>query len=453
MIRRGGGDGDGGGDGRVRGGRRGRDGGGDGDGGADARVRGGRRVRGDRGDRGDRRGRLTVGARLALSNSTALTVGGLALLALNWHSVRDLLDANRSLLAVSPTLPAESPSAPPATDPAPSPSHPLTEPWPTVPGALFEEFRDTVMRELLARSVLLIVVVAALSLLAGWWIARRSLIRVTQVAEAARHIGDTNLHDRLALTGPHDEVRELGDTFDAMLERLERSFAAQRDFIALASHELRTPLTLTRTALEIPLAQRRVPDDLAPALRRALASVDRSERLIASLLALARGESGLAHARGTEAARTGGGDLADHVRTALADVREEAEELKVTLHTDLGPAPTAGDATLLEQLALNFVVNAVRHNHPGGTVHITTGAAAGRCWIEVRNTGPTVAAPDIPALLEPFHRGTHPHRAGSGLGLTVARTVTDTHRGDLTVHPNPTGGGLTVRAELPAHRT
>ncbi|MEU1941823.1 HAMP domain-containing sensor histidine kinase [Streptomyces sp. NPDC059474] len=385
------------------------------------------------------RGKLTIGARLTLSNTAVLATGGLVLLTLNWLSVRDLLNANRSLLAVVPTLPAE--PQPPTTGSPPTPSQLPPAPWPSVPAQAFEAFRDTVMRELLARSALLIVVIAALSLLAGWWIARRSLIRITQVTEAAQYIGETNLYDRLALTGPHDEVKKLGDTFDTMLDRLERSFTAQREFTALASHELRTPLTITRTALEIPLAQHRVPDHLEPALRRALAATERSERLIASLLALARGESGLAHVRES--------DLADHVRTALADVRDEVEHLKVALETQLGPAPVTGDATLLDQLVLNLVINAIRHNHSGGTVHVTTGTANGRSWIEVRNTGPFVNAHDIPTLFEPFHRGVDSHRTGSGLGLTVARAVTHTHHGILTAHPNPVGGGLTICAEFP----
>ncbi|MEV5779110.1 histidine kinase dimerization/phospho-acceptor domain-containing protein, partial [Streptomyces antimycoticus] len=288
-------------------------------------------------NRRERLGRLTIGARLTLSNTTVLTVGSLILLTLNWLSVRSLLNANRSLLVPASTIRDE--PQPSATGSSPAATQLPPNVWPDVSSQSFDAFKDAIMRQFLTRSALLIVIIAALSLLAGWWIARRSLTRITQVTEAAQYIGETNLHDRLALTGPHDEVKKLGDTFDTMLDRLELSFTAQREFTALASHELRTPLTLTRTALEIPLAQRRVPDDLEPALRRALAATERSERLIASLLALARGESGLAHAHES--------DLADHVRTAVADVRDEVEHSKVALHTNLGPAPVTGDATLL----------------------------------------------------------------------------------------------------------
>ncbi|MFJ9446790.1 sensor histidine kinase [Kitasatospora sp. NPDC101235] len=379
----------------------------------------------------------TIRTRLALLNTAVLIAGGSALLALNWASAHQVLDLHREV--VQPTT-VQQPTAPPDTPAAPAETALSVEAAQTAPAARFEDFRDAVLHDLLTRSLLVLLAVAALSLIAGWWVARRSLARIGKVTATARHINDANLHDRLALVGPDDEVKELADTFDAMLNRLERAFADQRRFTAQASHELRTPMTLQRTALEIPLAQGRVPADLEPALRRALAATDRSERLLASLLALARGESGMLDPHPT--------DLADLARSAVAQIADEAQQMNVHIDTSLHPAPLTGDPVLLGQLVHNLVANAVRHNHPGGSVRITTTRTGARSTIEMSNTGPIVAADDLDDLFLPFRRGTTPHRTGSGLGLAVVRAITHTHHGTLAAHPNP-DGGLTLRAELP----
>ncbi|MGW7447593.1 sensor histidine kinase [Kitasatospora sp. NPDC054795] len=380
----------------------------------------------------------TIRTRLALLNTAILVAGGSALLALNWVSARQVLDLHREVAqpatAIQPATPTDGPAE----------MGPAVQAAQTTAANRFEDFRDAVLHDLLTRSMLVLLAVAALSLIAGWWVARRSLSRIGKVTATARHINDANLHDRLALVGPDNEVKELADTFDAMLNRLERAFADQRRFTAQASHELRTPLTLQRTALEIPLAQGRVPADLEPALRRALAATDRSERLLTSLLALARGESGMLDPRPT--------DLADLARDAIAQTADEAQQLEVHIDTALHPAPLTGDPALLGQLVHNLVSNAVRHNHPGGSVRITTTRTATRSTIEVRNTGPLVPADDLDELFLPFRRGTTPHRHGSGLGLAVVRTITHTHHGTLTATPNP-DGGLTLRTELPDQPT
>lgn len=382
----------------------------------------------------------TIRTRLALLNTAILLAGGSVLLALNWLSVHQVLDIHRQVvLPTTAQQPAFPPDAPAETVP-PAETAPPAEAAQSTPANRFEDFRDAVLHDLFTRSLLVLLAVAALSLAAGWWAARRSLSRIGKVTATARHINDANLHDRLALVGPDDEVKELADTFDAMLNRLERAFADQRRFTAQASHELRTPMTVQRTALEIPLAQGRVPADLEPALRRALAATERSERLLASLLALARGESGMLDPHPT--------DLADLVRGAIGQIADEAQRLEVRIDTELTPAPLTGDAVLLGQLVHNLVSNAVRHNHPGGSIRITTVRTAARSSIEVRNTGPVVAADDVGDLFQPFRRGTTPNRNGSGLGLAVIQAITRTHHGTLSADPNP-DGGLTLRAELP----
>ncbi|MEG8281260.1 sensor histidine kinase [Streptomyces sp. AHA2] len=383
---------------------------------------------------GARPGRHSLRARVTWSNTAVFAAVGCAMLVLNWLSVRQLIEVNAEQVAPSTSFP----------DPPPPPDARITPSTPAMTHEQFARFRTDVLDSLGTRSVLLLTLCTALAALLCWWTARRSLRRISHVTAAARHINDGNLHDRLALNAPDDEVKHLGDTFDAMLDRLERSFADQRRFTAHASHELRTPLTLQRAALEIPLAQGRVPTDLEPALRRSLAATTRCEHLLDALLTLARGESGMITP--TPA------DLADLTRDALNDVHEEAANRYVTVHSELRPAPTTGDPVLLAQLALNLLTNAIRHNHTHGTVHITTRTADNHAVIEVTNTGPVIDPAELPAIFRPFQRGPRAPttgRRGSGLGLTIVQAITDTHRGHLHAHPRP-HGGLTVRVALPA---
>ncbi|MGY3680474.1 sensor histidine kinase [Streptomyces sp. TE33382] len=377
------------------------------------------------------RGRLTL-----MTAAVFATLGG-GLLLLNWLSARQFLKDNR--YRVVPT----SEMAPAQTAPIPT-----TAPQgPSIPAALatpaqrFEDFQYTVLSDLLLRSLLLLAVFTALAGLLAWWGSSRSLHRLSQVTAAARRIGTgSTLDERLGLTGPHDEVRELGDTFDVMLDRLDRSLTAQRRFTSHASHELRTPLTLQRTALEIPLAQGRVPDDLRPAVQRALDANARSERLIAALLTLARGESGQLTPHPV--------DLGHAARDALADLADEARTAGIRITAAPESAPVAGDPSLLRQIALNLLANAVRHNHRDGTATVTTGTIGTLSFIEVGNTGPVLHQDEIPALFEPFQRGREHRSDGSGLGLAVVRAITLTHHGEVIATPRP-GGGLTVRVELP----
>ena len=230
--------------------------------------------------------RLPLRGRLALTTTSVFVVLGGGLLLLNWLSSRQLMEKNRSLLVPAAVTPAAPITGTPEPGRSPAPLPPgSSQAVMTTPAEAFEDFQDRILTDLLVRSLLLLVVFTALAALLAWWAGRRSLHRLTQVTATARRIGaGSTLDERLDLGGPHDEVRELGETFDAMLDRLDRSFTAQRHFTAHASHELRTPLTLQRTALEIPLAQGRVPAELQPALQRALDANARSQRLIDALL-------------------------------------------------------------------------------------------------------------------------------------------------------------------------
>jgi signal transduction histidine kinase len=197
-------------------------------------------------------GQLTIRTRLALLNATVFVVGNAALLTLIWVSVGEIIGRNSSTVTAVATRSEDGGCQPTA------PSVPASGVAATVPGR-FAVFEEDVMGELWKRCLLLLIMMGFLSLLASWWVARRGLARIARVTAAARGIEDRNLHARLSLAGPDDEAKELADTFDAMLDRLERSFTEQRRFTGHASHELRTPLTVQRTALEIPLVQGRVP--------------------------------------------------------------------------------------------------------------------------------------------------------------------------------------------------
>ncbi|MFC9797240.1 sensor histidine kinase [Streptomyces sp. NPDC127584] len=395
--------------------------------------------------------RLPLRGRLTLVTTLVFVILGSGLVLLNWLSSQQLIEDNRYLIVPSvATVPVGpvGPATPPATVPSgsatpitPTPPDGYMEAAPVTPAEGFEDFQDRVLTQVLVRSLLLLLVLTALAGLLAWWASRRSLHRLTQVTTAARRISTgSSLDERLGLTGPHDEVRELGDTFDAMLDRLHRSFEAQRQFTAHASHELRTPLTLQRTALEIPLAQGRVPDDLKPALHSALDANARTERLIASLLTLARGESGTQTRHPV--------DLADAADDAVQDLADETRTAGIRLTTSLAPAPVTGDPALLAQVAVNLLANAVRHNHPGGTATLTTGIEGGHAFLEAANSGPVLEQSDIPALFEPFRRGQGRPGNGVGLGLAVVRAITRSHDGTITAAPRP-GGGITVRVDLP----
>ncbi|MCX4783148.1 sensor histidine kinase [Streptomyces sp. NBC_01264] len=401
--------------------------------------------------------RLPLRARLTLVTTAVFAVLGCGVLALNWLSSRQLIEANRDLVTATvatPQAPLTDPGTadvppgtadvPPGTADVPPGSADVppgsTEAAATTPTRAFDHFQDAILGDLLTRSALLLTVFTALAALLAWWASARSLRRLHQVTGAARRISaGSSLDERLALDGPYDEIRELGDTFDAMLDRLDRSFTAQRSFTAHASHELRTPLTVLRTALEIPLARGRVPDDLRPAVLRALDANARIERLIAALLTLARAE--------TAALALRPADLADAARSAAYDLAEEARTAEVGVTLDAADAPVDGDPALLRQVALNLLANAVRHNYPGGAAVITTGTTGDTVFLEVSNTGPVLPAEDLPALFAPFRQGRE-RGSGFGLGLAVVRAITATHHGEVVAAPRA-GGGLTVRVLLP----
>jgi signal transduction histidine kinase len=301
--------------------------------------------------------------------------------------------------------------------------------------------RDETLSSLLTQSLVALVLVGALAIGSGWWMAGRALRPLHQITATARRIADDRgLHERIALGGPADELRELADTFDAMLERLGRAFDGQRTFVANASHELRTPLAINRTLIEVASTRPDAPRELRDLGETLLAVNARHERLIDGLLLLARSE-----AAPPERVAVDLDEITGHVESRSAPAAEEAgvELLRSGL-----PAPTVGDPVLLERVVENLVDNAIRYNRPGGRVELTAGSGGSRSWVAVANTGPVVPDYLVPALFEPFRRSRdRTAAAGSGLGLSIVAAVVRAHGGTVTAKARP-GGGLVVRVEL-----
>jgi signal transduction histidine kinase len=297
--------------------------------------------------------------------------------------------------------------------------------------------RSADVARLLATSWVLLVVTAIASALLGWFAAGRVLRPLRQMTDTARTISAGNLSRRLALTGPDDEFRRLGDTLDDLLARLEASFDAQRRFVANASHELRTPLTVERTLLQVALAD---PDGTEASLRAAceelLACGREHERLLESLLTLASSERGLTHREPVDLARVAGHVLL----TPRPDIQRQGLELDTTLEL----AAVAGDPALIERLMANLVDNAVRYNRAGGRIEIRTGAVNGHAVIAVTNTGPVVRAEETDRMFEPFQRlgGGRAARADGhhGLGLSIVRAIALAHEASIETVPQPEGG-------------
>ena len=303
--------------------------------------------------------------------------------------------------------------------------------------------RQRVLSNLLAFSLVGLAVMTVASGGLGWFMSGRVLRPVRAITETARRASEQHLGERLALTGPRDELRELADTFDGMLERLDAAFSIQRRFVADASHELRTPLTVMRTAIDVTLAKpsptARQLTDLAVRVRR---SIDRAENMVEALLTLAVSDQGKLSTEYT--------DLATWAEDAIDAAAPEIERLGLRVDALLDPAETTGDPQLLERMISNLVGNAVRHNEPGGWIRLRTGSSDAAVYLEVANSGPLIPDDAVPSLFEPFRRmqARTGVRDGVGLGLSIARSVVTAHRATVTARSQP-AGGLDISVEIP----
>jgi signal transduction histidine kinase len=332
------------------------------------------------------------------------------------------------------------PGTPPA--PGPAPGQQLSNCQQLVEQAA-AGVRNGTLDQLLIESGVAFGIMAVASVGLGWLMAGRVLRPLRTITAAARRISARSLHQRIAMTGPDDELKELGDTFDQLLGRLDASFRAQRQFVANASHELRTPLARQRTLLEVALRDRHATNaSLRTACERALAAGEQQERLIAALLTLARGERGVEEFEPF--------DLGGAAAGALAALRGEAGRRGVTVTADLGEAPALGDPRLAERLAANLADNAIRYNEPGGQVEITAGRRDGRAFLAVTNTGPVIPPDQLGRLFQPFQR-LDPGRAGRGglgLGLAIVSAIAAAHGADLRAVTRA-AGGLAVEVVFP----
>jgi signal transduction histidine kinase len=337
--------------------------------------------------------------------------------------------------------------------------------------AQFQQDRDDTLDSMLIASLIALSAVGVVAGGFGWFMAGRALHPLQQITATARRVADRSLHERIALEGPQDEIKNLADTFDAMLERLDRSFDSQLRFVANASHELRTPLTISRTLIEVALEDPQADQSLRELGTTLLAVNQRNERLIDGLLTLAGSDQGVTNPGPVDladiAAGRGGfkilgenaGDEAGTSVSSAGDVNGDGIDASVEVRTYLRPAPVKGDPVLLERLIQNLLDNAIRYNLPeGGEVTVTIGILDDDAHVSVDNTGPPVPAYEIPSLFEPFRRLTGSERLadsaqastgrGAGIGLSIVRSVAHAHGGSVRASPRE-DGGLIVQVRIP----
>jgi signal transduction histidine kinase len=307
--------------------------------------------------------------------------------------------------------------------------------------------RDQTLNTLLLFSLIGLGVMAVASGGLGWIVSGRVLRPVRIITETARRASEQHLGERLSLAGPQDELKELADTFDDMLERLDAAFASQKRFVANASHELRTPLTVMRTAIDVSLAKPSpTTDQLKAMAEKVRRSIDRAEQMVDGLLTLAvsdRGQSG--HDRV---------DLATGAEDALDATAPEIAEFELRVEVALEPAETNGDQFLIDRMIANLVENAVRHNERRGWIRLRTGAKNGSAFFEIANSGPFVPEDAIRSLFEPFGRAearVNPQK-GVGLGLSIVDSIAIAHNASVDVR-SQSEGGLDISVVLPAEGT
>jgi signal transduction histidine kinase len=403
-----------------------------------------------------------VRTRLALGYAALYFITGLALLAFTYGLTAARLPTQppSSLTISSQTLrnldacaavgrPAKQPPGVPRPEPA-LPGGKLTlnckaayDAYAEGTAAGMQSQRDNTLNKLLGFWLLALGLTTVASGGLGWFMSGRVLRPVRVITETARRASEQDLGERLNLGGTRDELKELADTFDDMLERLDTAFAAQRRFVANASHELRTPLTVMRTAIDVTLAKpspsARQLTDMAVRVRR---SIDKSEGMIEALLTLAVSDRGKASTEFT--------DLATWAEDAVETAAPGIEGLELTVEAKLDPAETTGDPQLLGRMIGNLVDNAVRHNEPGGWIRVRTGSSPEAAYVEIANSGPVIPGDMVAELFEPFRRLESRTGAagGVGLGLSIVASVVTAHQATVTARSQPEGG-LDIRVVIP----
>jgi signal transduction histidine kinase len=307
--------------------------------------------------------------------------------------------------------------------------------------------RSADLHRLLVESGIALAIMALVSGVLGWVVAGRVLAPLRTITATAERISDANLNERLAMPGPRDELRQLADTIDRLLQRLEAAFDAQRRFVANASHELRTPLAMMRTTLDVAIAK---PGGV-PAQTRELdaelrVDLDHADRLLESFLTLARAHHGHLDERHQVA-------LEPLVAAALTARADEIDTKRLSVETHLAPVQVAGSTTLLGRMIDNVIDNAVRHTRPGGQIHLTLASSDGRqARMTIETSGPMLDQRAVAQLAQPFKHLTRDRTGsqnGHGLGLSIVAAIAAAHDGSLDLHSRAQGG-LRVQITLPA---
>ncbi|TDD92170.1 HAMP domain-containing histidine kinase [Actinomadura darangshiensis] len=390
--------------------------------------------------------RLSLRARLTLTYGGLFLVAGVVLLGATYALFNQQLSRTGTTKVLATRL---NPGPPGAAAERPVPDDRLVSDAERWMRKQRDELHDAAVTSLVTQGSIALLVVGGAAAGFGWLIAGRVLAPLHRVTETASRIAgspaaDRGLHERIALRGPHDEVKELADTFDSMVERLDRSFDGQRRFVANASHELRTPLTLGRALVEVAMHRASASPDVRQLGETLLQINLRHERLITGLLLLARSENEI-----TVRAPV---DLADVVGHVASQTAPEAEEAGITVEADTAEAMTTGDALLLERVVQNLLENGLRHNTESGWVRLSCRTENGEAVLEVANSGPAVPPYEIPALFEPFRRMDNDRvvtAKGAGLGLSIVQSIVRAHNGTVTATPRKQGG-LHITVALPA---
>ncbi|MFJ3672855.1 sensor histidine kinase [Streptomyces sp. NPDC090106] len=383
--------------------------------------------------------RPTIRIRLTLLYGGMFLIAGIMLLSIIYLLAANALNVGSDLpfKVVTGTVSSESCNIGSTQLPASELNHALNE--------CVNEQRQHALDNLLSRSLLALLGLAIIAFAFGYAMAGRVLSPLGRITRTARAVAGSDLSRRIELDGPDDELKELADTFDDMLERLQRAFTAQQRFVGNASHELRTPLAINRTLLEVHLSDPNAPVELQQLGKTLLATNERSEQLVEGLLLLARSDNQIVERKPV--------DLAEVAEQAVDQVHAEADAKGVVIRGERQPAVVQGNGVLLERIALNLVQNAVRYNVPeDGWVEVTTEIQHGQAVLVVTNTGPVVPAYEVDNLFEPFKRLRGADRTGSdkgvGLGLSIVRSVARAHGGHIYAQPRE-GGGLVMRVILP----